>query len=49
MQAPFELTEGLKRLKDIVSAFPSNSPHWNEAQNRFQFIDRLLLIRPAED
>jgi GTPase SAR1 family protein len=43
MQALFELTEGQKRLASIVSAFPAESPHWNEAQNRFQFIDRLLI------
>jgi GTPase SAR1 family protein len=42
MQAPFELTEGLARLEKIVSSFPPESPHWNEAQNRFQFVDRLL-------
>lgn len=42
MKAPFEMTEGRKRLKAIIDDFPSNSPHWNEAQNRFQFIDRLL-------
>lgn len=43
MQAPFEMTEGRKRLSAIIDAFPSNSPHWNEAQNRFQFVDRLLM------
>jgi GTPase SAR1 family protein len=42
MQALFELTEGQKRLEEIIKTFPSDSPHWNEAQNRFQFIDRLL-------
>ena len=42
MEAPFEMTEGRKRLHAIIEAFPSNSPHWNEAQNRFQFVDRLL-------
>jgi GTPase SAR1 family protein len=42
MQALFELTEGFRRLKEIVAKFPENSPHWNEAQNRFQFVDRLL-------
>jgi hypothetical protein len=42
MQAPFELTEGRKRLEQIISSLPSDSPHWNEAQNRFQFVDRLL-------
>ncbi|AZD28991.1 hypothetical protein [Pseudomonas chlororaphis] len=42
MQAPFEMTEGLTRLKAIVENFPSDSPFWNEAQNRFQFVDRFL-------
>jgi hypothetical protein len=42
MQALFEMNEGRKRLREIIDAFPSDSPHWNEAQNRFQFIDRLL-------
>lgn len=42
MQAPFELTEGLARLEKIISSFPADSPHWNEAENRFQFVDRLL-------
>jgi hypothetical protein len=42
MQAPFELMEGRKRLEAIVASFPSDSPHWSEAENRFQFIDRLL-------
>jgi hypothetical protein len=42
MQAPFELSEGKRRLEEIVHQFPSESPYWNEAQNRFQFIDRLL-------
>lgn len=43
MQALFELTEGQKKLEGIISAFPSDSPYWNEAQNRFQFVDRLLV------
>lgn len=42
MQAPYELTDGLKRLQAIITSFPIDSPHWNEAQNRFQFVDRLL-------
>jgi GTPase SAR1 family protein len=42
MQAPFELTEGQRVLEGIIKAFPSDSPYWNEAQNRFQFVDRLL-------
>jgi hypothetical protein len=42
MQAPFEVTEGCARLDAIISSFPADTPHWNEAQNRFQFVDRLL-------
>ncbi|MBT9099841.1 hypothetical protein KFZ76_19270 [Methylovulum psychrotolerans] len=42
MQALFELTEGQDKLEAILRDFPPDSPHWNEAQNRFQFIDRLL-------
>lgn len=43
VQARFELHEGLKKITEIISALPPDSPHWNEAQNRFQFIDRLLV------
>ena len=43
MQALFELTDGFRKLKEIIAAFPADSPYWNEAQNRFQFIDRLLV------
>jgi GTPase SAR1 family protein/predicted type IV restriction endonuclease len=43
MQAPFEWTEGQQRLKGIIASFPPDHAHWNEAQNRFQFVDRLLL------
>jgi hypothetical protein len=43
MQALFEMTDGFKKLKAIITAFPPGSPHWNEAQNRFQFVDRLLI------
>lgn len=42
MQALFEMSEGRETLSKIVNEFPPESPHWNEAQNRFQFIDRLL-------
>lgn len=42
MQAPFELTDGLTALKKILDELPADSSHWNEAQNRFQFVDRLL-------
>lgn len=43
MQAQIELHEGRERLIEILNEFPADSSHWNEAQNRFQFIDRLLL------
>lgn len=43
MQAAFELTDGHERLKAIIAATPSDSSFWNEAQNRFQFVDRLLI------
>ncbi len=42
MQALIELTEGLARLEAIIASFPPASSHWNEAENRFQFVDRLL-------
>src|SRR6202795_2534177 len=42
MQAPFEATEGRARLEKIISSFPAASSYWNETQNRFQFVDRLL-------
>jgi hypothetical protein len=42
MQAQFEFTEGLARLEAIIASFPDDSDHWNEAENRFQFVDRLL-------
>lgn len=37
------MTEGLRRLKAILAEAPPDSPNWNEAQNRFQFVDRLLV------
>lgn len=43
MQAMFEMTEGQRRLGEIIKSFPPDSSHWNEAQNRFQFVDRLLI------
>ena len=42
MQAQFEMNVGHQRLKEILGSSPADSEHWNEAQNRFQFIDRLL-------
>lgn len=43
MQSKVELHEGHKKLQAIVADLPEESDHWNEAQNRFQFIDRMLL------
>ena len=43
MQSSVELTDGLEKLEAILKEAPPESAHWNEAQNRFQFIDRLLL------
>jgi len=37
------MDQGRKRLRAILAERPPDSAHWNEAQNRFQFIDRLLL------
>lgn len=42
MQASIEMDQGRSALKAIIAAFPVNSKHWNEAENRFQFVDRLL-------
>lgn len=42
MHAPFEISVGKKRLEEIIKAFPADSKYWNEAENRFQFVDRLL-------
>jgi GTPase SAR1 family protein/predicted type IV restriction endonuclease len=42
VQANIEMPEGRAALRAILEEFPADSPHWSEAQNRFQFIDRLL-------
>jgi GTPase SAR1 family protein len=42
MQASIEMHQGRAALKGIIETFPPDSAHWSEAQNRFQFIDRLL-------
>lgn len=34
MESPFELAEGLTRLKAMVAERPADSPFWNEAENR---------------
>lgn len=43
MQSKFELHDGLAALEQIARELPPESEFWNEAQNRFQLIDRLLL------
>ena len=43
MRAKFELDIGEAKLREIMRALPPESPYWNESENRFQFVDRLLL------
>lgn len=43
MQAKIEMDKGRAALRQIIENFPADSPHWSEAQNRFQFIDRLMM------
>lgn len=43
MNALFDMTSGRDSLSKIINDFPVGSEHWNEAQNRFQFVDRLLV------
>ena len=43
MRAKIEMTDGRGALEQIIRQFPPESSHWNEAQNRFQFVDRLLV------
>lgn len=43
MQSKHEMTDGRKKLNSILSDRPPDSSEWNEATNRFQFVDRLLL------
>lgn len=43
MYAKHDISRGRELLAEIIAQFPAESPHWNEAQNRFQFVDRLLL------
>lgn len=42
MQAAIEMHQGRFALQKIIEQFAADSPHWSEAQNRYQFIDRLL-------
>ena len=43
MTSRIEMTEGRARLEAIIASRPPASADWNEAENRFQFIDRLLI------
>jgi len=43
MRASMEMTEGRDSLIKLLATRPPESPDWNEAQNRFQFVDRLLI------
>ncbi|MBL9075245.1 hypothetical protein [Tabrizicola sp.] len=36
------MTDGKRHLEEILKERPAESAAWNEAQNRFQFVDRLL-------
>jgi GTPase SAR1 family protein len=42
MLSKHEMSDGRRELVKILSERPAHSAEWNEAQNRFQFIDRLL-------
>ena len=42
MFSKHEMTDGRKKLAEILETRPPESEAWNEAQNRFQFVDRLL-------
>lgn len=43
MLSKHEMTDGKARLSEILGERPPDSDDWNEAQNRFQFVDRLLM------
>jgi GTPase SAR1 family protein len=42
MQAKHDLVEGRARLATLLQQFPADHARWNEAENRFQFVDELL-------
>lgn len=42
MFSKHEMTDGKAKLEAILRDRPAGSEAWNEAQNRFQFVDRLL-------
>lgn len=43
MRSTCSLDQGLKNLRSIRTSFGNALPSWNEADTRFQFIDRLLV------
>lgn len=43
MNSKHEMTDAREVLESILADRPSESEHWNEAQNRFHFVDRFLL------
>lgn len=43
MRSTVSLDQGLKNLRSIRAEFGDKLPAWNEADTRFQFIDRLLI------
>ena len=43
MRSTVSLEQGLKNLRSIRAEFGDKLPAWNEADTRFQFIDRLLI------
>jgi len=43
MRAKFDMDEGRQRFKTLIAEMPEDKARWNEAQNRFKFIDQLLM------
>lgn len=43
MRSKHEMTDGRRKLKEVLNTRPADSREWNEATNRFQFVDRLLI------
>ncbi len=43
METNIDKSTGLKNLKTVLEERPEKSSHWNEAQNRFHFIDELIV------
>jgi GTPase SAR1 family protein len=42
MRAAIEMVTGRSKLEELLARFPGDHVHWNEAENRFQFIDELM-------